>query len=97
VRTAPLLNFGACTKPEYTVPARKAEAEGTTIVAYTMDTNGVITEATIQRSAGPSREHKSLDKATLEAVLACKGRAGTVDGKPEKLQGTVHYKWSLDS
>ncbi len=94
-RTAPSLNFNACVKPEYTANARRAEAQGTTIVVYTMDTNGAITEANVERSAGASREHKSLDRATVEAVLACKGRAGTVDGKAEKLQGRVEYVWKI--
>jgi periplasmic protein TonB len=96
VRTAPSLNFNACGKPEYTTAARRAEAEGTTIVSYTMDTNGTIVEATVQKSAGGSREHKALDRATVEAVMGCKGRPGTVDGKPEKLQGRVEYVWKLD-
>jgi protein TonB len=96
-RTAPSLNFNACAKPEYTSAARKAEVEGTTVVTYTMDVSGAITEASVQKSAGPSREHKALDRATLEAVQACKGRAGTVDGKPEKLQGTVTYNWKLEN
>lgn len=94
-RTAPSLNFNTCAKPEYTSTARRAEAQGTTVVTYTMDTNGVISDAVVQRSAGSSRDHKALDRATVEAVLACKGRAGTLDGKPEKLQGRVEYVWKI--
>jgi protein TonB len=97
VRTSPSLNFNACSKPEYPSAARRAEAEGTTVVVFTMDTNGAITDASVQKSSGPSREHKALDRATLEAVQACKGRAGTVDGKPEKLQGSVTYVWKLEN
>jgi protein TonB len=94
VRTAPKLDFNAC-KPEYNAAARRAEAQGVVIVSYTMDVNGVITDAKVEKSAGSSREHRMLDRLTLEAVLACKGVAGTVDGKPQKLVGRIEYEWKI--
>jgi protein TonB len=97
VRTEPRLDFATkCEKPEYNRAARQAEAQGTTVVAFTMDTTGVINEATVEKSAGPSREHKQLDRLALEAVKACKGTPGTLDGKPEKLTSRVSYVWRLD-
>jgi protein TonB len=95
-RTAPKINFNAGNKPEYTAAAARAEIQCTVVVAYTMETNGSIDDAHIERSCGPSREHKQLDRATLEAVRAVKGTPGTVDGKPEKLTGRVEYVWKLD-
>jgi len=95
VRTEPKLDFNVCDKPEYSAAARRAEAQGTVVVVYTMDTSGAIHEATIEKSAGPSREHKMLDRLTLEAVKACKGKPGTLDGKPEKLTSRVTYVWKL--
>lgn len=95
VRTAPKLDFNACTKPEYNAATRRAEAQGTVVVKYTMDVSGVITEAEVERSAGMSREHKMLDRMTLEAVKGCKGTPGTVDGKPEKLSGRIEYVWKI--
>ena len=92
---APSLNFNACEKPEYTTAARRAEATGSVIVIYTMETDGRITEASVEKSSGPTREHKQLDRATLEAVKNCRGRPGMVDGKPEKLSGRVEYVWKL--
>lgn len=94
-RVAPSLNFNACDKPEYTTAARRAEAQGTVVVVYTMDVDGRITDASVEKSSGPTREHKQLDRATLEAVKACKGRPGMVDGKPERLSGRVEYVWKL--
>jgi len=93
---APQLNFNNCEKPEYSAAARRAEAQGTVVVVYTMDTNGQISEAHVERSSGSSREHKQLDRATVEAVLACKGKPGTVDGKAEKLTSRVEYVWRID-
>ncbi len=97
VRTEPRLDFATkCEKPEYNRAARQSEAQGTTVVAFTMDTTGVINEATIEKSSGPSREHKQLDRLALEAVKGCKGTPGTLDGKPEKLTSRVSYVWRLD-
>jgi protein TonB len=95
VRTAPKLDFNACAKPEYNAATRRADAQGTVIVGYTMDTSGAISEARIEKSSGVSREHKMLDRMTLEAVQGCKGTPGTVDGKPEKLTGRIEYVWKL--
>ena len=95
LRTAPKLDFNACAKPEYTASTRRADAQGSVIVLYTMDTSGVISDARVDKSSGPTREHKMLDRMTLEAVLACKGQPGTLDGKPEKLSGRIEYVWKL--
>ena len=94
-RTAPKLDFNACAKPEYNAAARRADAQGTVVVVYTMDTSGVISDARVEKSSGVSREHKMLDRMTLEAVQACKGTPGTLDGKPEKLSGRIEYVWKL--
>ncbi len=97
VRTAPRIDFQtACDRPEYTSAARRAEATGNTVIVYTMDTNGVINQASIEKSSGPTREHKILDRLALEAVKACKGTPGTVDGKPQKLVGRITYVWKLE-
>ncbi len=94
-RTEPRLDFNVCDKPDYNAAARRAEAQGSVTVVYTMDTSGVIGQAEVERSAGPSREHKMLDRLTVEAVKACKGTPGTLDGKPEKLTSRVTYVWKL--
>jgi periplasmic protein TonB len=98
VRVAPKLDFGkVCDRPEYPRAARNAETTGSTTVAYTMDITGVINEAAIEKSSGPTREHKQLDRLALEAVRACKGTPGSLDGKPEKLTSRVVYDWKLDN
>ncbi len=96
VRTEPKIDFaGKCEQPEYSRAARNAETQGTVTVIYTMDTSGVINDASVERSSGPTREHKMLDRLTLEAVKACKGTPGTLDGRPEKLTARVVYVWKL--
>ena len=95
VRVEPKLNFNACAKPEYPTAARRSGAEGSVIVDYTMDVTGTISEAKIVKGSGFSREHRQLDAATLEAVKACKGVPGALDGKPEKLSARIEYVWKL--
>lgn len=95
-RTEPRIDFAnACERPEYNTAARRAEAQGATTIVYTMDTTGQISEATVERSSGPTREHKMLDRLALDAVKACKGTPGTVDGKPEKLTSRITYVWRI--
>lgn len=96
VRTEPRIDFqNTCDKPEYNRQARAAEAQGAVTILYTMDTTGVINEATVEKSSGPTREHKMLDRLALDAVRACKGRPGTLDGKPEKLTSRITYVWKI--
>ena len=96
VRTEPALGFGTtCDKPEYNRQARSAETQGVSTILFTMDTNGVINEATVEKSSGPTREHKMLDRLAMDAVRSCKGKPGTLDGKPEKLTARVSYVWKI--
>jgi len=96
VRTEPRIDFqNVCERPEYNAAARRSEASGSTTVLYTMDTTGQIAEATVEKSSGPTREHKMLDRLALEAVRACKGTPGTLDGKPEKLTSRITYVWRI--
>lgn len=95
-RTAPSLDFNRCDKPAYNVAATRSGATGTVVVSYVMDTHGAISQTKVEHSAGPSREHKMLDRLTVEAISRCHGRPGTVDGKPETLRGAVEYVWKLE-
>lgn len=96
VRTEPRVDFqNVCDKPEYNRQARAAEAQGAVTILYTMDTTGIINEATVEKSSGPTREHKMLDRLALDAVRACKGKPGTLDGKPEKLTSRITYVWKI--
>ena len=95
-RIAPSLDFNSCEKPTYDAATTRAGVTGTVVVGYAMDTQGNISEARIERSAGASREHKMLDRFTIRAVTRCRGKPGTVSGKPETLRGSVAYAWKLD-
>lgn len=95
-RTAPFLNFNVCERPSYPAGALRGDAQGTVVIVYTMETDGQITEASVERSAGPFGPYKELDEATLRAVRACKGIPGTIDGVPQRLSGRTEYVWQLE-
>lgn len=65
------------------------------VVMYTMEIDGRIIEASVERSSGPTREHKQLDRGTLEAVKACRGVPTTVNGTAVRTSGRVEYLWKL--
>ena len=97
VRTEPRLNFGStCDRPEYPATARRSDAVGDTTIRFTADATGTVVEAVVERSSGPTREHKQLDRAAVEAVQRCKVTPGTLDGKPERLTSRVVYVWKLE-
>lgn len=95
VRVAPSLNFNVCAKPEYPSAARRAQTEGSVVVDFTMDVNGKISNAKIVKTSGYSREHRLLDRETLDAVEACTGVPGSVGGQKQKLTGRVEYVWKI--
>jgi periplasmic protein TonB len=94
-RTAPVIDFKGCAKPEYTAAARRAEAQGTTLISFLIDVDGKVLESRVERSAGGSRDHKALDRAALEALSKCQFKPGTLEGKPERSTSRVEYVWKL--
>jgi TonB family protein len=93
---APSISAITCKKPEYTTAARRAEAEGTTTIEYTLSDQGYLVNATVKKSSGPTREHKQLDRSALEAIKSCTGGAPlTIDGMPTGFTGDITYSWRL--
>ena len=94
-----IANAGACApKPEdYPAAAVRAEATGTTKVRFTIGADGRITAAEIARSAGPSREHKMLDRLAMSKLSDCQFKPGTDEnGRPVGASFDVEYVWKLD-
>ena len=67
-------------------------------VRVTLDATGAVTKAEIEKSSGPSREHRLLDRTALEALSKCRGRPGTDEtGKPVGgTTVTVDYVWKVE-
>ena len=66
-------------------------------MAFAVDALGRVSSAQVLRSAGPSREHKLLDRAAVEALGKCPFKAG-VDESGRSVGGnaTVEYAWTLN-
>ena len=92
------IDVTSCEKPEYPAAALRADATGVTKIRFTLDATGSVTKAEIEKSSGPSREHRLLDRTALEALSKCRGRPGTDEaGKP--MGGTtvtVDYVWKVE-
>ena len=89
--TAPETIANSCEKPPYPAASRRAAEEGEVRVRLLIDVSGKVLESKIERSSGSRR----LDDASMEAMLQCKYRPGTVDGKPVRLWLTKIYVWRL--
>ena len=97
VRVAPKVNFNQdCEVPGYPPAAARAQATGEVRIKVTVGTDGRASATEIEKSSGPTREHKLLDRAAETAIRnTCKFTPGTVDGKPEPLTVPVTYVWKL--
>lgn len=90
------IDFATCAKPEYPVAARRAQAEGTTRIRFTVDASGKVSKAEIERASGSSREHRLLDRTAVDALSACRFQPGTDEqGNPAGAFATVEYVWKL--
>lgn len=89
--TPPQLDFTKCRPPTYP----DFNVEGTTMVVFVMNIDGTISDAGIGESSGPSGRHKLLDRLALKFVQSCRGKPGTVNGKPVPLRGVTPIRWNL--
>ena len=84
-------------RPEMPPAAIRLGVTGTSGVRLTVSASGQISQAEITRSSGPTREHRLLDRAALEALSRCPfvpGRDG--DGHPVGGAVDLTFTWSLD-
>jgi protein TonB len=94
-----IANVRACapTGDDYPPTARRAEATGTTRLRFTIDAAGALARSEIVRSAGPTREHRLLDKVAENRLAGCAFTAG-MDETGKAVGGTfeVDYVWRLE-
>jgi periplasmic protein TonB len=92
-------NVQACapTADDYPVSARRAEAAGTTRLRFTVSAAGTLVGSEIVRSAGPSRDHKLLDRVAQTKLAGCSFGAGA-DENGRAIGGTfeVDYVWKIE-
>lgn len=94
-----IANAQACapTNEDYPAAAIRAEATGTTKIRFSIGADGKLLNAEVARSAGPSREHKQLDRVAVQKLSGCSFRAGTDEnGKAVGASFEVDYVWKLE-
>lgn len=94
-----IANVQACapTNSDYPAAALRAEATGTTRIRFTVGPDGALAGSEVIRSAGPSREHKMLDRVAQTKLSGCRFVAGTDEtGKPAGGTFEVEYVWKID-
>jgi protein TonB len=82
---------------DYPPAAVRAEATGTTVLRFTVGSDGKLLNAQVLNSAGPSREHKLLDRVALNKLGECRFKPG-VDENGRPASGTLDftYVWKLE-
>jgi len=82
---------------DYPLVARDAEAEGTTRISLAVDANGKLVDRQILRSAGPSPEHRLLDRVALDKLSRCRFTAGRNElGEPVASRIQLDIVWRLN-
>ncbi len=93
----PKIDVSSCEKPEYPAAAARAEATGITKIRFTVDATGKVSNTTLEKPSGSSREHKQLDRAAIDALSKCPFKPGMDEtGKPIGATTVVEYVWKLD-
>lgn len=93
-------NMQACapTGDDYPAAANRAEATGTTRIRFNIGADGKLAGAEVVKSAGPSREHKMLDRVTLAKLSDCNFKAGADEnGRAVGATFEVEYVWKLQN
>jgi len=95
---ARLVGIDARCRPVYPPAALRAQLQGTTVVDFVVDPEGVPARATIVESAGPTPEHRAMDEEAASALMRCPFRPATDgDGRPVPSHVRVTYGWVIES
>ena len=78
-------------KAEYPKASLMNEEQGVVAMAFLVSADGNVIESKLEKTSG----FKSLDKAALSAITACKFKPGSKDGKPDSTWTKVEYNWTL--
>ena len=92
VRTAAVVDFNTCAKPEFPKASLRNEETGTSTVSFLIGVDGRVIDSKITKSSG----YRDLDRAAQSALGKCRFKPAMVDGKPEQLWYPVAYVWQLD-
>jgi len=78
-------------KADYPKASLMNEEEGVVSMAFLVSADGKVLESKLDKTSG----FKSLDKAAINAISACKFKPGSKDGRPDTTWTKVEYNWKL--
>jgi len=91
-RTAAVVDFNTCSKPEYPKSSLRNEETGVSTILFKIAADGSVQGASIQKSSG----FRDLDKAAMSALSKCRFKAATENGQAVESSQPVQYVWTLD-
>ena len=78
-------------KAEYPKASLMNEEQGMVSMMFLVSADGKVLESKLEKTSG----FRSLDKAAIAAITACKFKPGSKDGKPDSTWTKVDYNWTL--
>jgi periplasmic protein TonB len=78
-------------KAEYPKASLMNEEEGAVSMAFLVAADGSVLDAKVEKTSG----YKTLDKAAIKSLSACRFKPGTKDGAPAQTWTKVDYVWKL--
>jgi Gram-negative bacterial TonB protein C-terminal len=83
-----------CTRPMlYPINAIRQEATGTTSATYEIQPDGSVSNIQVVQSAGPTRDHRSLDTEVVLALRSCTATSTPPAGRPVS---RIDFVWKLE-
>ena len=78
-------------RAEYPKASLMNEEQGVVSMMFLVSAEGRVLESKLDKTSG----FKSLDKAAMSAISACKFKPGSKDGRPDSTWTKVEYNWTL--
>jgi protein TonB len=91
-RTAAVVDFNTCAKPDYPKSSLRNEESGISTYSFLIGVDGRVMDSKLTKSSG----FRDLDKAAQSALGKCRFKPGTEDGKPVQGWVPVQYVWTLE-
>lgn len=79
-----------CSRPVYPEEDARLKNAGTVTMQFLIGPDGWVVESRIQKSSG----YPSLDEAARTALVKCRFRPATLEGKPVRAWTGVQYVWT---
>jgi protein TonB len=92
VRTAAVVDFSTCAKPEWPKSSLRNEETGTVQLSFLIAADGHVAEGKVVKSSG----FRDLDKAAIAGITKCRFKPATEDGVPKEGWQQMQYVWTLE-